>query len=69
MVVRCGNGPTYSSFMLAQRGMNNAHIKQDLARVGNFVEFVECIVEFIVVVASQGRDPSLDFLASNVSIS
>lgn len=48
--------------MFAQRSMNDTHIEENLAGVANLVEFAQCIVEFIVVVASEGRDPSLDFL-------
>lgn len=55
---------TYSSFMLAQRSMNDTHVEENLAGVANLVEFTESIVEFIVVVAGEGRDPSLDFLCS-----
>lgn len=48
--------------MFAQRGVNHAHVEEYLAGVANLVELAERIVEFIVVVASKGSDPSLDFL-------
>lgn len=48
--------------MFAQCGMNYAHVKENLARVTDLVEFSQGIVKLIVVVAGQGRYPSLDFL-------
>jgi hypothetical protein len=59
---------THSSFMFAQRSMNDTHIEEDLAGVANLVEFGECIVKLIVVVASKGCDPSLDFLPSQSAL-
>lgn len=54
--------PTYSFFMLAQRSVDYAHIKQDFTCVCNLVELDQGIVKFIVVVAGKGSHPSLDFL-------
>ena len=65
----CARIVTYSSFMFAQRSMNDTHVEQNLAGVANLVEFVESIVEFIVVVASEGSNPSLDFLYVSPSVS
>ncbi len=48
--------------MLAKRRVDDAHVEQNLARIGDLVEFAKRIVEFIVVVAAEGRDPRLDFL-------
>lgn len=53
---------TYCFLMLAQSGVDDAHVEQNLARVGDFVEFAKSIVELIVVVPTQGRDPSLNLL-------
>lgn len=54
--------PTYSLLVLPQRGVDDAHVEQDLARIGNLVKLAEGIVELVVVVASEGRNPGLDFL-------
>lgn len=48
--------------MFAEGGVNDAHVEEDLACVANLVEFVEGIVELVVVVAGEGGDPSLDLL-------
>jgi hypothetical protein len=48
--------------MLAQRSVDNAHVKENLTRITDFIEFAEGIVELIVVVTSQGGYPGLDFL-------
>lgn len=48
--------------MLPHCSTNHTHIEQDLACVGNLVEFVQCFLEFFVVVVGQGHDPDLNFL-------
>lgn len=53
---------TYSLLMLAERGVDDTHVEQDLARVCDLVKLAEGIVELVVVVASEGRYPGLDFL-------
>jgi hypothetical protein len=54
--------------MLAQCGVDNAHIEENLARIADFVEFAKSIVEFIVVITSQGGYPSLDFLCNGFTL-
>jgi hypothetical protein len=48
--------------MLAQCGVDDTHVEEDLARVGDLFELAEGIVELIVVVAGEGGNPRLDFL-------
>lgn len=38
--------------MLAQSGMDDTHIEENLARVGDLVELSKGIVEFIVVITT-----------------
>lgn len=38
--------------MLAQCGVDNAHVEENLARIADFVEFAKSIVELIVVITS-----------------
>ena len=52
----------YSFLVLAECGMDHAHVEEDLASVANFSKLVESLFEFIVIVAAQGCHPSLDFL-------
>lgn len=42
--------------------MDYTAVEQDLGCVGDLVEHLEGVVEFIVVIAGQGCHPSLDFL-------
>lgn len=42
--------------------MNDTHIKENLARITDLVKFAQRIIELIVIISSQGRNPSLDFL-------
>lgn len=58
----CSPRTAYSFLMLAKRRVDDAHVEQNLARIGDLVEFAKRVVEFIVVVAAEGRDPRLDFL-------
>lgn len=48
--------------MLAQSGVDDAHVEEDLAGIANLVELGKSFVEFVVVVATQGRDPGLNLL-------
>lgn len=61
-------GKTYSFLMLAQCGVDNAHIKENLARIADFIEFAKSIVELIVVITSQGGYPGLDFLYTQITL-
>ena len=54
--------------MLAQCGVDNAHVEENLARIADFVEFAKSIVELIVVITSQGGYPSLDFLCNETTL-
>ena len=49
-------------FMLAEGGVDDAAVEEDLGRVGDGVEVFEGLVELVVVVAGEGGDPRLDFL-------
>jgi hypothetical protein len=57
-----GREQTYSLLVFSQGCVDDAHVEQDLGCVANLVELPEGLVELIVVVAAQGRDPRLDFL-------
>ena len=48
--------------MFAESGVDDAHVEENLARVADLIELAERIVELVVVVAGQGRNPSLNFL-------
>lgn len=61
-------GTTYSFLMLAQCGVDNAHVEENLARIADLVKFAKSIVELIVVITSQGGYPSLDFLCNETSL-
>ena len=58
----------YSFLVLAEGSMNNAHVEEDLARVGNLVELGNSIVELIVIVARERGNPRLDFLCGGESL-
>lgn len=53
---------TYGLLVLAEGGVDDTHVEQDLGGVGDGLELPKRIVEFIVVVTAEGRDPCLDFL-------
>lgn len=61
-------GTTHSFLMLAQCGVDNAHVEKNLARIADFVEFAKSIVELIVVITSQSGYPSLDFLCNEITL-
>lgn len=48
--------------MLAQRGVDDAHVEENLARIANLVELGKSFVKLVIVVAAQGRDPGLNLL-------
>ena len=48
--------------MLAEGGVNDTHVKEDLGRIGDLFELAQCLVEFIVVILRKGCDPALYFL-------
>lgn len=52
----------YSFLMFAQGGMDDAHIEENLGRIRDIVKFLQRLLEFIVVVTAQGRDPRFYFL-------
>lgn len=53
---------SYRLLMLAESGIDDAHIEQDLGRVRDLFERLQRLVELIVVVVLEGLDPCLDFL-------
>lgn len=55
---------TYGLVVLAERGVDHAHIKQDLGRVRDPLKLLERGLELIVVVLFQGRHPRYYFLSS-----
>ena len=61
-VVNPESRATYSFLVLAECGVDDTHIEEDLAGVADLVEFIEGVVEFVVVVAGKGGDPGLDLL-------
>lgn len=48
--------------MLAESGVDDAHVEQNLGRIGYCVELLQCLIELVIVVAPQGGDPGLYFL-------
>ena len=42
--------------------MDDTNVEEDLARIANPRKLPDGIIEFVVVVSSQGRNPSLDLL-------
>jgi len=48
--------------MFSKSRMNHTTIEQNLGCVGDRIEDFQCLVEFVVVVASEGCHPGLDFL-------
>lgn len=58
----------YRLLVLAEGGIDYTHVEQDLGRVRDLVEGLECLVEFIVVVVLEGLDPCFYFLVVVVSI-
>ncbi len=55
--------------MLAEGGVDDAHVEEDLGRVGDSVELQERLVELIVVVPAQGRYPRFYFLRGRQRLS
>ena len=48
--------------------MDDAHVEENLAGVGDLVKLSQSILELVVVIATQGRNPGLDFLEAKVSM-
>lgn len=48
--------------MLAESGVDDTHVEEDLGGVCDLVELADSVLELIVVVAGEGSDPGLDFL-------
>lgn len=42
--------------------MNYTHVEENLGGIGDAVKLFQGVVELIVVVTTQGRNPCLDFL-------
>lgn len=55
--------------MLAESGVDDSHVEEDLAGVGDLVEFADGIFELVVVIAGQGSNPRLDFLGTGARAS
>lgn len=55
-------GMAYSLFMLAESGVDDAHVEPDLGSLGNRLERLQRPVKLIVVVEFEGLDPCRDFL-------
>lgn len=49
--------------MLSQRRMNNTAVEKDLGGIGDVIELLQRLVEFVIVIAGERGDPSLDFLS------
>lgn len=60
-------GFTHGLFVLAKRGVDNAHVEQDLGGIGDLLEVLQCIVILIVVIPRECGDPGLYFLLRLVS--
>lgn len=48
--------------MLAEGGVNDANVEEDLGRIGDLLKLLQGFVELIIIVPSECRDPSLNFL-------
>ncbi|KAK1241789.1 hypothetical protein MKX07_007612 [Trichoderma sp. CBMAI-0711] len=55
-------GTTHSFLVLAQSGVDDTHVEENLACIANLVELSKSFVKLIIVVATKGRDPGLNFL-------
>lgn len=45
---------TYSFLMLAESSINDTNVEENLAGLGNLLEFEDSIIKFIVVITTQG---------------
>ena len=57
---------SYRLLVLAEGGVDDAHVEQDLGGVRDPVKGLQRLVELIVVVELEGLDPCLDFLCGRV---
>jgi hypothetical protein len=48
--------------MLAEGGVYDAAVEVDFGSVGNDLKGGESVIEFIVIVVTEGLDPGFDFL-------
>lgn len=55
--------------MFAKRRMDDTAVEQNLGCVGDLVKDLQCVVELVVVVASEGCHPGFDFLPRNQQLS
>jgi len=55
---------TYGALMFAEGGVYDAAVEVDFGGVGDDLKGGEGIVEFTVIVVTEGLDPGFDFLAS-----
>lgn len=55
--------------MLSDGGVDNATVEQDLGGVGDAVEDLEGLFEFLVVVVCECLHPDLDFLGMSTTYS
>lgn len=58
---------THGFLVLAKRGMDDAHVEQDLGGLGDPVKLLQCLVELVVVIPREGGDPGFYFLVEAVS--
>lgn len=58
---------TYGLLVLAKGGMDHAHVEEDFGGVRDLVELAQGVLELVVVVAAQGRDPGFYFLLREAS--
>lgn len=59
---------TNSLLVLAERGVNDAHVKKNLGSIRDLLELLEGFVKFIVVVVGQRGHPRFDFLYGAKSV-
>ena len=57
------DGATYGLLVLAERCVDHAHVEEDLGRVGHLLKLPQRLVELIVIVPAQGRNPRFYFLS------
>ena len=48
--------------MLAEGGMDDTHVEENLAGIAYLFEIGEGIIKLVIVVSCEGRNPCLDFL-------
>lgn len=63
-----GNALTYSLLVLSEGRVDYAHVEENLAGVLDLLELDDGVFKLIVVVATQGSNPGLDFLCEDESV-